>query len=261
MDAQQQQQTGPVRPNRPGQACPFNCDGGHEYKPLLNHFLKVHLAFTDDELAGDGSRKKCRYCHLTLRTAVVDVHAFLQHDIRLPEALEQRLDAVAAGAWGSEYASPIVNPTPSADDIAAEFAEYWDSDYDSSPMADAYDEEGAMSPMTQSESEEEEEAVASSRPVELEVDSDEYDENGEKWLLVRDFLKRPDVWRADKKEKNTWRAVLPVFPDSCVELEHWSLAWALDAHANKGTRLHFLVRERVTECILFVAKDPNIVEG
>ena len=248
------QRPAPQRPNRPGQPCPFNCDGGHAYKPLLNHFLKVHLAFTDEELAGDGSRKKCRHCHLTLRSSIVDIHAFLQHGIRLPEELEERLDAVAKGEWGPEAVSPVVNPTPSADDIAAEFAEYWDSDYDaSSPMADVDDEAGAMSPMTQSEEEEEEEGEGE----EEEVDSDEYDENGEKWLLVREYLKRPDVWRPDKTASNTWRCTLGIFPDSVRELQHWSLAWALDPHANKGTRLHFLVREQVTECVLFVPKNPN----
>lgn len=242
-DEEQQQRPPPQRPNRPGQPCPFNCDGGHAYKPLLNHFLRVHLAFTDDEMAGDGSRKKCRHCHLTLRSSIVHVHAFLQHGIQLTEELEERLDAVAKGEWGPEVVSPVMNPAPSADDIAAEFAEYWDD----SPMT--------MSPMT--ESEEGEEEVEIPHQPEEEVDSDEFDENGEKWMLVRDFLSRPDVWRPDKTASNTWRSTLPIFPDSCRELQNWSLAWALDPHVNKGTRLHFLIREQVTECILFVPKNPN----
>lgn len=244
-----QERTGPQRPNRPGQPCPFNCDNGHAYKPLLNHFVKVHLAFTDDELAGDGSRKKCRSCHLTLRASVLDIHAFLQHGIKLPEELEERLDAVASGEWGPETVSPIANPTPSADDIAAEFAEYWDSDY--SPMADAEEEAGAMSPVTDVETEKEEEA-------ERESESESESEDAKKWMLVRDYLGRPDIWREDKTAaSDTWRAILPIYPDSVRELEHWSLAWALDSLANKGTRLHFLVREQVTECVLFVPKNPN----
>lgn len=242
-----QERAGPQRPNRPGQPCPFNCDGGHAYKPLLNHFVKVHLAYTDDELAGDGSRKKCRYCHLTLRASVLDIHAFLQHGVKLPEDLEERLDAVAAGEWGPESVSPIANPTPSADEIAAEFAEYWDPDY--SPRADVDEEEGAMSPMTEGE-----ETDAESESEE----DEELTEDEQKWLLVRDYLGRPDIWREDKTaSRDTWRTELPIYPGSVKELEHWSLAWAMDTLANKGTRLHFLVREQVTECILFVPKNPN----
>lgn len=252
---------GPQRPNRPGQPCPFECNGRHEYKPLLNHFLKVHLAYTPDELNGDGSRVRCRYCHISVRKSIAHVHNFLQHGVQMPEALERRLEAVADGSWilgGGEESgppSPLVLPPPAA--VAAEFAEYlsdWGpSEAEESPMSDD-DEDNAMAT----------EAVCSS-PDEMArndhfIDDEEQDAlemlNGEKWALARHHFLQPDVWRelpvASPTSPMIWTTSVPgpLVPRDVEELGNWSLAWNLDTATSKGTYIHFLVRPTVITAVL-----------
>lgn len=237
-----------VRPMRTGQPCPFGCQDGHEYKPLLNHFLRIHLAFSSQEMIGDGSRIKCNHCHLKVRKAIIDVHNTLQHGIALPDQLQRRARAVADGTWELRAdASPERKPQIDPEIIAGDFRDYWDTDYEE------YTDEGEEEVEEECSSPEADDDPALAMQASETLDAERElialdEENGEKWALAREFLLDYRSWKQQSTggnilAPNTWTAKLPehICPRDTDELQNWSLAWNLDQETSRGTYVHFLV--------------------
>jgi len=94
----QQEQQQPKRRKRNGHACPFGCNDGEEFKPLLMHYVKVHLMMNDEEITSL-PKGRCDQCGLAMRGALIPVHKTLMHHAELPDMWKTRLEEVASGAF------------------------------------------------------------------------------------------------------------------------------------------------------------------
>ena len=167
------------------------------------------------------------------------VHKYLHHDRELPEALDERLDAVLQDRFVPEHSSlPVVSnrfsPEKVAQAIANQFDEYLtesdDAELLESPMADREEASGEMPTLP--------DAVL---PLEDDVEL----LNESKFKILYQIMHSQGVWsirNEGKPERELFLEIpLCLIPSSPSVFGVWAYTWNFEYEANGGGNLHFVI--------------------